>query len=279
MTFYPVVSEEEKSKYRRKDDKENYVCRLVKRNFLQWNWEIVDIIPTYGDALSLATKIECDERKLALVYNWIDGKKNVIRRPGRSFKKLELTGALRITSDMISAQKRIDQGEYPTEPCRYGTFKTWWQRRKEQEERKQAQERCKTCDFYSGQKELLCAVHPVLQQNCTDYEPKKDRPQQVLEVTRPRKLFKTADFTRAEFLYCFLVLGLDDWTDNYFCTCALVEKFSEIRESTDTDESPWDLAYNLSIEEVANLQERLSSLSSDDRYYFTRAINTFIAIG
>ncbi len=278
MTFYPVVSEEEKSKYRRKDDKENYVCRLVKRNFLQWNWDIVDIIPTYGDALSLATKIECDERKLALVYNYIGGKKNVIRRPGMSFK-VELTGAPRITRDMISAQKRIDQGEYPTEPYRCGTFKTWWQRRKEQEERKQAQERCKTCDFYSGQKELLCAVHPSLKHNCADFQPKQDRPQQVLEVTRPRKLFKTADFTRAEFLYCFLVLGLDDWTDDYYCTRALVEKFSEVHESKDTDEFPWDLAYGLSIEEVENLQERLSTLNSEDRYYFALAIRTFIVIG
>lgn len=275
--FYPIVGEEEKSKYRRKDDKENYVCRLVKRNFFKWDWEVVDIVPTNGDALSLATKIECDERKLALIYNYINGNKNVIRRPGMSFK-IELTGAPRITFEMISAQQRIDQGEYPTEPYRSGSFKTWWQRRKEQEEFQQTQERCKTCDFYSGQKELLCAVHPVLQQNCTDFQPKQNR-QRVLEITRTRKLFRTADFTRAEFLYCFLVLGLDDWTDNYYCTRALVEKFSEIRESTDTDESPWDLAYNLSIEKVTNLQERLSSLSSDDRYYFTRAINTFIAIG
>ena len=275
--FYPTVSEEEKSKYRREGDEENYVCRLVKRNFLQWEWELVDIVPTHGDAFSLASKIERDQRRLALIYNYINGKKNVIRHPGVSFK-VDLLGSPRITRNMISTQKRIDNGEFSTEPFP-GIFKTWWQRRKEQEERKQAQERCKPCDFYSGRKELLCAVHPVLQQNCTDFQPKQDRPQLVLEVTRPRKLFRTADFTRAEFLYCFLVLELDDWTDNYFCTRALVEKFSEVHELRNTDEFPWDSAYGLSIEEVTNLQERLSSLSSDDRYYFTRAINTFIAIG
>ena len=269
----------DKEKYRRKDDKELYVCKLVRRSFWRWEWEVVDIVPTNGDAFSLATKIECDERKLAIIYNYINNKKNVIRHPGVSFK-VDLLGAPRITANMISTQKRIDNGEYPTEHYP-GTFKTWWQRRKEQEEYKQTQEQCKKCDFYSGQKELLCAVHPRLKHNCTDFQPKQNRPPKVLEITteKPKKRFRFTECTQEELIYCYLVALLEDWHHEYFSNSALVEHYQSINECYGEEDSIIGVAARLPITDVRDLQERLQGLCKDDQWEFLQAINVFVAIG
>ncbi len=277
MILYPIVSEEEKSKYRRKDDEKNYVCKLVKCNFLKWEWEIVDIVPTNGDAFSLASKIERDQRRLALIYNCINGKKNVIRHPGVSFK-VDLLGAPRITGNMISTQKKIDKGEFPTEPFP-GTFKTWWQRRKEQEERKQAQERCKTCDFYSGQKELLCAVHPHLKFNCNDFQPKQERPSVKLGVThQTSEPFCITDLSEAQLYYCMLVITLDDWTDYAYCTRLLIEKYNEVQDIWGDSKNPkLQAAANIAEQELQHLQDVVSRLETDDEKHFFRQGMNFLA--
>ncbi len=150
---------------------------------------------------------------------------------------------------------------------------------------------CMKCDFYCVNAYLRCAVHPYLKHNCGDFQPQQDRPPVKLVFVNdsppepkpelPKKPFYLSDFTHANLLYCVLVSSLEDWNDTYFCERALIEKYDEVyRCSEDESESsPWLAAYNLSIEEVTDLQERLRSLDSDEWYFFNQAIKTFVAIG
>ena len=155
-------------------------------------------------------------------------------------------------------------------------------RRYEKHLESQEKEQCKKCDFYSGQSELLCAVHPGLKHNCLDFIPKKHREPVKLEIIEPPpyKRFYVSEFTHAEFLYCILVMEIDDFHEVYLCERALIARYDEIHEDLPAQvNAPWDSAIDLTLEQVTDLQERLSTLSDDERRWFLEAINTFVAIG
>ena len=172
------------------------------------------------------------------------------------------------------------------------------QAEKEKEARIHAETRnqCKNCDFYNVSAYLPCAVHPDLKHNCLDFEAKSDNPQGdsrrhrepvKLEIIHPqpvvqaepeedRKYFRVSEFSHAEFLYCVLVMQIDDFHEDYLCERALVERFEELHEDITDPPAPWDTAMALTLEQVTDLQERLKTLSSDDRRFFLQAINTFV---
>lgn len=153
-------------------------------------------------------------------------------------------------------------------------------RRYEKHLENQKKEQCKKCDFYSGQSELLCAVHPGLKHNCSDFEPIKQREPVKLEIIQAspegRKYFSVSEFSHPEFLYCILVMQIDDFHEDYLCERALVARFDELHEDAAHEPAPWDAALALSLEQVTDLQERLKTLSGSDRDYFLQAINTFV---
>ncbi len=150
---------------------------------------------------------------------------------------------------------------------------------------------CKGCDFYCGSLYLKCAVHPNLKHNCLDFEPKGKVEPVKLEIIQPdpvaqaeleeeRRCFRVSDFTHAEFLYCILVMEIDDFHEVYLCERALIARYDEIHEDLPAQvNAPWDSAIDLTLEQVTDLQERLSTLSDDERRWFLEAINTFVAIG
>lgn len=145
---------------------------------------------------------------------------------------------------------------------------------------------CKGCDFYNVSAYLKCAVNPNLKHNCLDFEPVKQREPAKLEVIRPelvveaspegRGYFSVSEFSHPEFLYCILVMQIDDFHEDYLCERALVQRFDELHEDAGHEPAPWDTALALSLEQVTDLQERLKTLSGSDRDYFLQAINRFV---
>ena len=142
----------------------------------------------------------------------------------------------------------------------------------------QKKEQCKKCDFYSGQPELLCAVHPGLKHECTDFKPKQNTPPRKLEIQLPpeRKRFILAEFTQPQLLYCCLVSMEEDWHHDFYCETALINHHEKL-QNTEPSGSIWDAATKLPYEEILDLQERVRNFSSEDRWYFTHAINIFIS--
>ncbi len=162
--------------------------------------------------------------------------------------------------------------------------------RKRQAEKERIQNetnaQCMKCDFYCFNHYLRCAVHPGLKHNCSDFEPIKQREPVKLEIIQPelivesspesRGYFSVSEFSHPEFLYCILVMQIDDFHEDYLCERALVARFDELHEDAAHEPAPWDAALALSLEQVTNLQERLKTLSGSDRDYFLQAINTFV---
>ena len=91
--------------------------------------------------------------------------------------------------------------------------------------------------------------------------------------------FKLEEFTQLQMLYCCCVSWGEDWHHQYFCDEALIEQHSEVIREWGEHESIIGEAARLDISEIQELQEKLSSLSNDDKWNFLAAINALIAIG
>lgn len=97
----------------------------------------------------------------------------------------------------------------------------------------------------------------------------------TLEIQKKRKI-KMPNFLKisdAEFVYCWLVMSLENWHFMPLCTRLLVEKYSEIQHLRERYNTPRVIkALNLSFEQIQKLQIQLSEFSSDDKYYFCQAL-------
>lgn len=140
----------------------------------------------------------------------------------------------------------------------------------------QKKEQCKKCDFYSGQSELLCAVHPGLKHECTDFQPKQDRPPIELQVTStPRKWFDFTELNSNQFLYCCLVWGTEDWHHEAFRDFVIIQQREYIAEVWSDHTNPKvSSAANISEVEVLDLQEKLQRMSGEEMFDFLHAIGT-----
>lgn len=143
---------------------------------------------------------------------------------------------------------------------------------------KKTEKQCSKCDYYNNNKYLPCAVHPELKDNCADFKPKQNTPPRKLEIQLPpeRKRFILAEFTQLQLLYCCLVSMEEDWHHDFFCETALINHHEKL-QNTEPEGSIWDAATKLPYEEILDLQERVRNFSSEDRWYFTHAINIFIS--
>ena len=91
--------------------------------------------------------------------------------------------------------------------------------------------------------------------------------------------FKLEEFTQLQLLYCCCVSWGEDWHYQYFCDQALVDEHDNIRRNWSEYEGRIGEAANLDISEIQELQSTLSSLSDEDKWNFTTAINALVAIG
>lgn len=87
-----------------------------------------------------------------------------------------------------------------------------------------------------------------------------------------------AEFSQLHLIYCCHVAWLDDWHYQYFCDEALVKQRSRVLETWGDDDNIYGEAARLDIEEIQALQEKLSSLWDEHKWYFRQAIFTFVAI-